>query len=223
MIEVFRKDIAIKALLRNTFTQWGNLPRWFQGLNSLPDVGTSDLSAVQYRAIYAQRSSICAAALVLLWSHLLYSPGFAKSTHPVRPPILALSIAGIHREWLDLSCFPLSSLQPSEGRSWVGYYSTPMGGKLRITAPMTITLTRMPTSEASRDVIAFEGTGIDAIRAFRLTGTISKEGIVFATKVYEHGPKWNWNGMVLPWALVGIWGNKNSWGGWWWIWPADGC
>ena len=220
---VFRKEYAVKSLLRNTFSQWGAVPRWFLGLNSLPDVAVPDSSTDEDdEAIYAKRSSICASALVLLWTHLLYSPDFPKTKFTARPPIhTPPPLSGVHRNWLSPSSFPLSSLKPS-ATSWTGYYSLPMGGKLRITAPMTITLMKKQGSDASSDsVVVFEGTGLDAIEAFCLTGTISEGGVVRASKSYENGPQWNWNGMVLPWALVGIWGNKNSWGGWWWIWPSD--
>lgn len=168
----------------------------------------------------------CALSLAILSLTLSFNPACsAGSLYKVRAPRYSPKVSAIQRNWLLPSAFPLSAIE--DGRQWVGYYTEPPeGGHLRLSlrSPMYLTFSRNVTEECSGDEILFSASGSDSVGSFRISGTITcKMGHVSATKKYNNAHSWDYHGVVLPWALVGVWGRGqfNSWGGWWWLWPKD--
>ncbi|KAI9313775.1 hypothetical protein BX666DRAFT_543850 [Dichotomocladium elegans] len=70
----------------------------------------------------------------------------------------------------------------------------------------------------------FEGTGVDDLGGFHVTGLIddSEDGQVTWEKTYiESGETWEYSGrFLIPMGLCGRWGDE-QYGGPWWIWKAD--
>lgn len=172
-----------------------------------------------------QRFANCALSLFMLWSTLLFDPNYsARSLYTIRVPKMSPANSAFQRNWLFPSTFPLSAIEEA-GRQWAGYYTEAGGGYLRfsIRAPMHITLSRTAAEEKTdEDDILFSASGNDQVGSFTMTGSIVREtGTVTAVKSYNHAHDWEYNGLVLPWGLVGVWGRRGSHGGWWWLWPKE--
>lgn len=69
-------------------------------------------------------------------------------------------------------------------------------------ASMTMTLSRGQKSNE------FRGTGQDGVGSFRINGTVDGAVVTFL-KQYQ-GWRWQYSGIILPWALVGIWQRPES-------------
>lgn len=149
------------------------------------------------------------------------------------------------RPWLDLGHSSdngkgfgigrILSFLTNDDSEWAGYYVYSNMRLVRADAPMHFTLRATSIALASSDtyydvsgsyptpprILHFDGSGSDGIAAFTLVGSINlRTGLVEAVKDYAGlTTRWNWAGVVTPFGMVGKWGDRHSWGGWWWIWP----
>jgi hypothetical protein len=69
----------------------------------------------------------------------------------------------------------------------------------------------------------FGGEGHDGSGRFMLRGTCNTStGVVVVTITYtEYEWESEWQGMVTPFGMAGIWSVESNTGGWWWIWPRE--
>ena len=115
-------------------------------------------------------------------------------------------------------------------RLWAGYY-TYGDDKIGQDSPMFLELHNVqgPSSALPpnagpdpSETIHFRGEGHDGVGAFTLRGSCeSRMGAVTATKSYATHA-WDWQGVVTPFGIAGIWGdNLFTEGGRWWIWPRE--
>jgi hypothetical protein len=145
------------------------------------------------------------------------------------------------RPWLQnrLAGTPLAELLLSAGsegdgrrvgrRLWAGYYTidddetgqdSPMFLELHyVQGPLALPPSTGPDPS---ETIHFRGEGYDGVGTFTLRGSCdTRTGAVTATKSYVTH-EWNWQGMVTPFGMAGIWGGIFlTRGGWWWIWPRE--
>lgn len=142
------------------------------------------------------------------------------------------------RPWLKnrLAGTPLAELLLSAGsegddsdgrRLWAGYYTID-DEETGQDPPMFLELHYVPgppnAGPDPSETIHFRGEGHDGARTslFTLRGSCNtRTGAVTATKSYvTHA--WNWQGMVTPFGMAGIWDNiLVTRSGWWWIWPRE--
>jgi len=143
------------------------------------------------------------------------------------------------RPWLQnrLAGTPLAELLlsagggggDSDGRSlWVGYYTID-DDETGQDPPMFLELyyvqgpLAFPPNAGTDpyETVHFRGEGHDSVGTFTLRGSCDTcTGAVTATKSYSTH-EWNWQGMVTPFGMAGIWGDILLGGGWWWIWPRE--
>ncbi|KAG8914510.1 hypothetical protein FRC01_004033, partial [Tulasnella sp. 417] len=87
-----------------------------------------------------------------------------------------------------------------------GYYAPRWwgNGNLQLDASMTMTLSRGQNPDE------FSGTGQDGVGAFNIIGSVDGAFVTF----HKHYQGWSWqySGILLPWALVGIWQRPGSTG-----------
>ncbi|KAG8981228.1 hypothetical protein FRC05_004130, partial [Tulasnella sp. 425] len=118
--------------------------------------------------------------------------------------------------WLTTSPkgFPLW-IRP-QGRSWwsldgvtmrlEGYYAYRFfaNDDTPLDAPMTMTLSR------DKEPNAFRGTGHDGVGSFEINGTVDGAVVTFYKNYL--GLSWQYSGILLPWALVGVWHSPGEYG-----------
>jgi hypothetical protein len=148
------------------------------------------------------------------------------------------------RPWLQnrLAGTPLAELllsASSEGvdsvgrraghRLWAGYYTID-DGETSPDPPMFFELHYIQdplglpphAGPGPSETMHFRGEGRDGVGTFTLRGSCdTRTGTVTARKSYATH-EWNWQGMVTPFGMAGIWGDIFlTGGGWWWIWPRE--
>ena len=146
--------------------------------------------------------------------------GTSPSLWPLPPPW----------PWLRnrLAGTPLAELLSSnDGCLWAGYY-TVQGEETGQDPPMVLVLYSVqgpnaPPPNLGRDPVEymhFYGEGTDGLGLFILRGTCNTStGVVKATKAYMVH-EWEWQGMITPFGMAGIWSVESN-TGWWWIWPLE--
>lgn len=66
--------------------------------------------------------------------------------------------------------------------------------------------------------------GVDAHGEFSIRGHVWPNGMVRMHKRYiAAGWVWGWRGWVTPFGIVGVWGGRGSFGGYFWLWKQDWC
>ncbi|CAL1694133.1 unnamed protein product [Somion occarium] len=168
-------------------------------------------------AAHSMRFSRSIMSLAILWVNLLLNPNLPTSIFSVRVPCHSQKPIAVGK-WREVDGFPLNAMK--DDARWVGYYSYNFNGSFRIDPPvhMSFNSVQWNSHQAS-----FKATGADRVGSFDLNGTVLlDEGRVGAKKKYTDpdGPMWLWDGMVLPWGMVGTWGQGDGYG-WWWIWPEQ--
>ena len=113
-------------------------------------------------------------------------------------------------------------------RLWAGF-CTVQGDKTCRYPPMFLELYSVqdpiasPNQEPdSVEYMHFRGEGHDGAGTFTLRGTCNMStGVVMATNAYTaHEWESEWQGMVTPFGMAGIWSVESN-TGWWWIWPRE--
>ncbi|KAG9039463.1 hypothetical protein FRB95_010752 [Tulasnella sp. JGI-2019a] len=116
---------------------------------------------------------------------------------------------------------PFLSLDWNEGRPlhFVGYYTyyvrQPVGHVPSLPDPPTSLFLR-------RDLVTgrMSGEGIDGVGEFSIDGEVLNNGMISFTKSYQQW-SWNWQGVVLPWGIAGVWGRSKTWRGMFFIWLEE--
>ncbi|OAL48599.1 hypothetical protein IQ07DRAFT_588725 [Pyrenochaeta sp. DS3sAY3a] len=69
-----------------------------------------------------------------------------------------------------------------------------------------------------------ESRGVDAHGEFSIRGHVWPNGMIRMHKRYiAAGWVWGWRGWVTPFGIVGVWGGRGSFGGYFWVWKQDWC
>ncbi|KIO34408.1 hypothetical protein M407DRAFT_218609 [Tulasnella calospora MUT 4182] len=117
--------------------------------------------------------------------------------------------------WLTTSAKNFLPWIGPQGQSWwsldtgpmilegyYAYHSSATGGS-PLDAPMTMTLLRGQNSDE------FRGTGQDGVGDFSINGTVDGAVVTFH-KRYQPWLSWQYSGILLPWALAGVWQRPES-------------
>ena len=169
----------------------------------------------------------------------VFAPLLAPLLHLIEPASQyeephKLGSAACTWPWLrdGLAGTPLAGLSFTSGHQWTGVYTYIMDAMygdhpvqhLPDDTAMEIELFLAPPPAADSEAhnVYLRGEGIDNMGEFTLNGECdTRTGVVDARKAYV-GAHWcdsSWNGLVTPFGMVGVWGNKSDGDGWWWIWP----
>lgn len=109
-----------------------------------------------------------------------------------------------------------------EDGEWAGFYTIPNGPYSVIFDPPMHGIRFVVTANNdSPTTLNLHGTGEDGISTFDLDGKISPTtGQIILKKVYFGGaPAWDWNCIMTPMGIVGVWGKREN-HGWIWLWKV---
>ena len=136
-----------------------------------------------------------------------------------------LDSADISWPWLrdGLAGTPIARLSYASGDRWAGYY-TSVDMELR-DPPMFFKFRLVPTPAVNGEArrVYFLGEGADSGGSFLLEGSADTHtGVVSAKKTYVGAHWWDWNGLITPFGMVGVWSlESGAYNRWWWIWPEE--
>jgi hypothetical protein len=118
----------------------------------------------------------------------------------------------------------------SSGR-WMGYYSDQRWalGRRHFDPPMRDIriLARTATKDddsslRNHTVIDSQSRGIDAVGEFSLHGIVLDDGFIQMNKTYlSNNFSWTWKARMTPFGIVGVWGDEERFGGYFWIWKEE--
>lgn len=115
---------------------------------------------------------------------------------------------------------------------WAGVYSDQRRylGRRQFDPPMRDInlITRTPGEDdaqmGAKTLVDPESRGIDAHGEFSIRGHVWPNGMVRMHKRYiVAGWVWGWRGWMTPFGIVGVWGGRGSFGGYFWLWKQEWC
>ncbi|CAO2658480.1 Nn.00g062030.m01.CDS01 [Neocucurbitaria sp. VM-36] len=116
---------------------------------------------------------------------------------------------------------------------WQGYYSDqrPFLNARRFHIPMRDIriVARAASGEGStrmktKAIIDRRSRGVDSHGEFSLDGRVCEDGLVHLSKKYiGMGQPWPWSGRMTPFGIIGVWGDSNNFGGYFWISKHEWC
>jgi hypothetical protein len=158
---------------------------------------------------------------------LLSSRGstFRQILHPSPNKILFQSLFNISMPFLGKEIFmysypPKMASRPLlESGEWVGYHSYSMNlGNARIDPPITRIYF---TADPAFDHCGVQALGIDIVGNFTLSGSVRENGVVLMAKTYSQGFSWNGTASMMPFGIVGTWGQAHTPHGQLWLWKKE--